>query len=501
MKNIYLAIVTILGVSLGFSQNVQDALWYSNEANFGTARYQAMSGAFGALGGDLSALNVNPAGSAVFKNSTVAFSLSVNSKGNNSQYFNTHTNTDTSTLNINQGGGVFVLNNTDDSSGWKKVTFGLNYKQTQNFDQDYFFAGQSNNSINSYFLSYANGLAFQDIQILSGEYIEEAYLNIASQLGYNYQQAFLGYYGGVIDPVDASDPLGTAYVPTATISNTVNQEYFYASNGNVSKFNFNVAGQYNDDWYFGANINVHTVFKEQNTRIRENGYDTSSSLDFVVFDNYLRTTGAGVSLQAGVIKKFNNVRLGLSYQSPTWYEIEEEQSQRINSNLADTEIGFINYNQVTLFKPYRLRTPANVTASAAVVFAKKGLLSFDYNYKDYNNIKMKPSSDFLASNTFIDNNLKGASSYKIGAEYRVKEWSLRGGYRFEESPYKDANIVDDLTGFSLGFGYNFGRTKLDLAYAQTQQDVSHQLYDTGLTNAATIDQTNSSVTATLSYSF
>lgn len=501
MKSKYLVILSFFGISLGFSQNVQDALLYSSDIDLGSARYQAMSGAFGALGGDLSAINVNPAGSAVFNNSTVAFSLGVNAKENDAKYFNTLTNTDTSRLSINQGGGVFVLDNTDDESVCKKITFGLNYQQTQNFDQDYFFAGQSPNSINSYFLSFANGLSFQDIQILPGEYIEEAYLNIASQLGYNYQQAFLGYYGGVIDPADASDPLGTAYVPTATINNTVNQEYFYASNGNVSKFNFNVAGQFQDDWYFGANINFHTIFTERNSRIRENGYDATSNLEFVVFDNYLRSTGAGVSLQAGIIKKFDNLRLGLSYQSPTWFEIEEEQSQRINSNLADAEIGFINYDQVTVFRPYRLRTPANVTASAAVVFAKKGLFSFDYNYKDYNNFKMKPTSDFVSTNAFIESNLTGASSYKIGAEYRVANWSLRGGYRFEESPYKDTSLVDDLTGFSLGFGYNFGRTKLDVAYAQTEQDINHQLYDTGLTNSATISNTNTNVTATLSYSF
>ncbi|MFD0963340.1 OmpP1/FadL family transporter [Pseudofulvibacter geojedonensis] len=501
MKNKYLVILSFLGIGFGFSQTVQDALLYSNDVDLGSARYQAMSGAFGALGGDLSAINVNPAGSAVFKNSLVAFSLGVNTKENDAKYFNTQTNTSTSRLAINQGGGVFVLNNTDEESNWKKVTFGLNYQQTQNFDQDYFFAGQSPNSINAYFLSHANGLAFQDIQILSGEYIEEAYLNIASQLGYNYQQAFLGYYGGIIDPEDANDPLGTIYVPTATIDNTVYQEYFYASNGNVGKFNFNVAGQFQDDWYFGANLNVHTIFTERNSRIRENGYEASSNLEFVVFDNYLRSTGAGVSLQAGVIKKFDNVRLGLSYQSPTWYEIEEEQSQRINSNLADADIGFINYDLVTIFRPYRLRTPSNITASAAVVFAKKGLLSFDYNYKDYNNIKMKPTRDFVTANSFINNNLTGASSYKIGAEYRVANWSLRGGYRFEESPYKDTSVIDDLTGFSLGFGYNFGRTKLDIAYAQTKQDVNHQLYDTGLTNSATVNSTNTNVTATLSYSF
>ena len=55
-----------LTASIAQSQEVSDALLYSQENLNGTARFRAMSGAFGALGGDLSSINVNPAGSAVF---------------------------------------------------------------------------------------------------------------------------------------------------------------------------------------------------------------------------------------------------------------------------------------------------------------------------------------------------------------------------------------------------------------------------------------------------
>ena len=50
------------------SQELSDALLYSQDNLNGTARFRAMGGAFGALGGDLSSLNVNPAGSAIFVN-------------------------------------------------------------------------------------------------------------------------------------------------------------------------------------------------------------------------------------------------------------------------------------------------------------------------------------------------------------------------------------------------------------------------------------------------
>ena len=46
------------------SQTLNDVLEFSIENPIGTARFESMGGAFGALGGDLSSININPAGSA-----------------------------------------------------------------------------------------------------------------------------------------------------------------------------------------------------------------------------------------------------------------------------------------------------------------------------------------------------------------------------------------------------------------------------------------------------
>ena len=187
-------------------------------------------------------------------------------------------------------------------------------------------------------------------------------------------------------------------------------------------------------------------------------------------------------------------RLGASFHSPTWYVLNDEQSQKINSNLADIDINFIGENQVTIFEDYKLRTPAKLTGSVAVIFGKHGLLSLDYHYKDYNNIKLRSDSGFADTNRNISTSLAGISSFNLGGEYRIQNWSMRAGYRFEESPYKNKVLMGNLTGYSLGFGYNFGRSKLDFSYNQTNQKVSHQLYDIGLTNAAKIDERNGVIT-------
>ena len=61
-----------------------DALLLSGENSQGTARFESMGGAFGALGGDLSSININPAGSSVYNDNEYGITLGVLSKSNKS---------------------------------------------------------------------------------------------------------------------------------------------------------------------------------------------------------------------------------------------------------------------------------------------------------------------------------------------------------------------------------------------------------------------------------
>ena len=74
MKKVTL-FVLFCAISLSsFSQSLgyEDlAILFSKDTNTGTARYTAMGGAFGALGGDVSALKINPASGSIFKLSLI----------------------------------------------------------------------------------------------------------------------------------------------------------------------------------------------------------------------------------------------------------------------------------------------------------------------------------------------------------------------------------------------------------------------------------------------
>ena len=463
MKKLVLLLIGVFTMPLLNAQDINDALRYSQDEIQGTARFRAMSGAFGAIGGDMSAVSLNPAGSALFERSHASFSVSSSTTENNTQYFNGFNSSSDSNLDFKQAGTVFVFRNYN--SPWKKLTMGIAYDKFENYNNDWFAFGNNNTSIDSYFLSYAQGLRLDEISALPGESITEAYAEIGGVYGYGHQQAFLGYESYILEPEMDTDN-NTAYTSNIGAGN-FDQDYFYAASGYNGKVSFNAATQYKDNLFLGVNLNSHFINYNRTTQFFEGNSNLGSIINEVAFDNFLTTYGYGFSFQVGgILKLAEYFRVGLAYTSPTWLNIEDETTQFIATVRDD--VGFdvtriIDPRIVNIFPRYKLQTPGKIAGSFAFVFHDKGIISFDYSRKDFGNTKFKPTSDpyFASQNNLISNNLTAASTYKVGGEYKHNQFSFRGGYRFEESPYKDKTI-DDLTGFSLGFGYDFGRTKLDL---------------------------------------
>lgn len=498
--------------SIAQSQEISDALLYSQENLNGTARFRAMSGAFGALGGDLSSINVNPAGSAVFSNNQMGLTLSSFNTKNNSDYFGTKTSDKENSLDLNQAGAVFVFNNRSDSN-WRKISVAVNYENTNNFENRLFSAGTNpNNSIDKYFLSYANTgnngapIPQEFVNRKTGESISDLYSYLGSNLPYGFaaQQAMIAFYdqGFIIDANDVNNPNSTysSLVPTG---GNYYQENSVASTGYNGKLSFNGATSYKDKLYLGLNLNSHFTdlqktsrFYEDNNAPLTNDYTVSQ----VQFDNTLNTYGTGFSFQAGAIAKLTNeFRIGLAYESPTWYTLNDELSQKLTvvssaANVNDvTDV--VDPRVVNIYEAYKLQTPSKMTGSLAYIFGKSGLISVDYAMKDYSKTKFKPG--YGALNNELNTLLDTAGELRIGAEYRINAVSLRGGYRYEQSPYKNAVTIGDLTGYSAGLGYNFGSTKLDLAYSYAKRNSQQGFFGQGFTDGAKIDAINNNVSLSL----
>ncbi len=519
MKKYFSLLIFGFSIASIQAQNTADAIRLSQTSINGTARFQAMSGAFGSLGGDFSAININPASSAIFNNNQWSVSLSDNILKNDTNYFGTKTNSDKNSISFNQAGAVLVFENNDKKSDWKKFSLAANYENVGNFNNDIFSSGTNQNSLANYFTSYANannGVPKSFITTEVGETIGDLYSYLGSNLplnsapevsGFQAQQALLGFQGFIIENA-ISTSTNDVYVTNVRQGGNYQQQNSYSTKGYNGILNFNVSGQYQDWLSVGLNLNSHFTDYRQTTIFTEKNTNANIAVDRVKsiqFKNDIYTYGSGFSFQLGAIAKLqNDFRIGLAYQSPTWYELNDELTQSvqtIQSSSAFTDDNFttIDPKVVNVYEPYQLQSPSKITGSLSKIFGKKGLISLDVSTKNYNLVSFGPKSEdaIIEKNNDLTTSLKRTIDYRIGGEYRIKKWSLRGGYQYEESPYLIKKIMGDLYGISTGFGYTWGDTKLDVSYAYAKRKSQQQFFDRGLTDYSTTTAINNNVTMTL----
>lgn len=479
----------------------EEALRYAVENLSGSARFRAMGGAFGAVGGDLSAINQNPAGSIFFVNNFfTATGSSFNSK-NTSRYFGTTSRDNDSSFDLNQAGVVFVFKNTNTKDDWKKFTLAINYDNNNNFDNSIYSSGVNPyNSIDKYFLRFANGLPQEGGITL--QTLESAYFG---DLNFIDQQALLGYNAYIFNPV-SNNLNNTSYTSNVPTNGNFYQDNYTFTTGYDGKLSVNFATSYKDRLFLGINLDYHYTDIIKTTSVFESyNADPTTGLQSVQFDTETHTFGNGFAFNLGaIVKATESLRLGLAYQSPTWYRLEDEQRQAVITNCPDCgNQNPIYYNPgiTMIYQPYTIQTPSKWTGSAAYIFGKRGLLSADVSMKDYSATKFRPQDDYTALNSYMSNFLDNAIEVRLGGEYKYKEYSFRAGYRFDQSPYKVDQTFGDLTGYSGGLGYTFGDSRIDLSYSYDHRNFNYTFLSSGLTDPARVSRYNNNVSLSYSMNF
>ena len=491
-------LLLILSYSLN-AQSLNDFLKISIDNPVGSARFESMGGAFGALGGDLSAINVNPAGSAVFNDNQYEFTLSNSKKSTKSYYYSDTSVKNKNKFSVNQGGGVWVFKNYG-GGNVDKISFSVNAQTNSSYYDNFEIKGKNQfNSIDKFFLNNSNGVTVSDLSVGTNESTTEVYKFLGEYYGFSAQQAFLAYQGYLIDFDDSNN----TFYSLARYNNGVDQQYTSDSKGYNNKYNLNIAIQFKEDFYFGLNINTHEVYIENYTRLFESNFDEDSAIKSILFENRLTTYGEGFSFQIGALRKFNKLRIGVSYQSPTWYTLWDETSQYLETESVD--LNGLNYRDIVdpritnLYPKYKLNSPSSITLSSALVIGKIGLLSLDVISKDYSKIKVKPKKEFTDSNNLIKSQLQSTLNFKIGSEIRLNKLSLRAGFNSIESP--STNFTENSTSLAYGFGYDFGNTLINFSHKTLEQSKNHQLFDTGLSDIALLESTKSISSLSIVFKF
>ena len=478
----------------------------SNQLN-GSARYNAMSGSLGAIGGDPSAIQDNAAGSALFNYNNISFGANINSRNNSALYLNSKTDENKTTFDFSHFSAVFVIDGKEESK-IKNYNIGLLINNQTTYDNSYRIQGINNQSIGNYFLQHANygnngsPVPLDLVQTRQNESIGDLYdyLNSVPN-GFPAQQAMLGYQGYIIND-EANGSYSSNVAP-----GTYYQDALVNTMGFNSKLTGNFAMNIDNKYYIGANLNVSFLdYNKSMSVFEENTASVTDGVGTILFDNNIYTYGSGFSFNIGGIAKVNeNIRVGLNYESPTWYGLNDETQQRLQTyhytngtrNYSD-----VNQNLITLFDKYRLKTPATFGGSLAYVFGKSGFINIDYKIKDYSTTKYSnDTSSFTELNNYYNNNLQASSEIRIGGEYRINQVSLRAGYRYVQSPYKETDIIGDVNAVSGGIGYSFGVARLDFGYSFTHQPFSASVISSGINDYANVKTKHNNFSLTYSFSF
>ena len=483
------------------AQTLNDVSYLTRSGLYGSARYTSMAGAFGALGGDLSAINDNPAASSVFLNSEVGGSVNFQTRQNQGLFSGTTQATEDENFYFDQFGAVFVFNNTNEESPWSRVSAAINVNRIANFDQNAFVSGTNTSGIQDYFLYYADGIAFEDIQLYDDETVSDIYRYLGDEVGYGAQQAFLGYQSYIIDPL-SSDPGERSYVSNIN-SRQFRHDLDFVNQGFHRKTSFNFSGLYQNILHLGVNINRHRLEFSNEQRFFEGDHDLDSFVYDVNFDNSLISYGEGFSLQFGGILKLDNIRLGLGYDSPQWIDIRDETRQELSTYRFEEgfEIKETIAPEITnSYDPYRLRIPSKTSFSFAYIMNQSGLVSVEYSSQNLSNSRLSQNggSSFLdAVSTEANNTFEPVNTLKIGGEYRLKTLSLRAGYFYRTK--NQERLTNNDQALTLGLGFDFGASSLNLSFVQFEQNQQLNFFSEGLTDAYTLRKDLTQIT--LSFNF
>lgn len=546
MKKYISLMVLCAAPFLANGQAAFDALQMSQNDLRGTSRFQSMAGAFGALGGDISVLNQNPAGIGVYRSSDASVTLDLDfqsSKVDGMSSANTQTK-----FNLNNVGyvGAIKLN----SETMPNLNIGFSFNRSKSFHRRY--TGGMNNiksSVSDYVAALTNAGNWSEDDLAFG------YEGHPSGCDYDpYYDSYAPWLSILSYDSYLLNPVGNGFEGLSGGNATGFAEFEVDESGHTDEYSINLGGNIKNTVYWGLGVGIvdlkydsymyygealddafyyHPDFDAAGNMLNTGRYTTGEA-DFGLV-NHLSTKGTGYNFKFGVIvKPVNELRLGLAFHTPTYFELKDlyktissfEMRDSYGTFNGECETGVDGYWDEYR---YNLHTPWRFIGSIAGVIGQKGILSLDYEWKGANTMRLcdDRNDEFVDMTTDIKNYFQPTHTIRIGGEYRVDDhWSLRAGYSYTTSPVKDdvKNGVLSVTTtgsntayqydrnnqyITCGFGYRYKAFYLDMAYMHNYRQSNYHAYPavtysiggTDFGNYAAVNDHNNRVSLTMGFRF
>ncbi|HVY76621.1 MAG TPA: hypothetical protein VG890_17450 [Puia sp.] len=470
------------------AQLPEDALRLSYTNPSGTAREQAIGGAMGSLGGDITANFVNPAGLGFYKTSelliTPAFGLS---KTKSDYLSDNQTGPGLNHFIMGTSGVVFGKANAPDKSSALSIAV----TRTADFYSHTRYSGQNDYSsgAEAYAEEYAN----------SGLSIDDALGPPGAALSYGTRMALYTY---LVDTATIGGVLQVIAQPQKVLAadGQLYQLNDVKTTGGITEIAFGLASATKDKWYFGLSIGVPIVNYRRETQYAESDLSGNPNNDFNRY-NYSETytsKGVGVNLKLGAIfRPSASWRIGLAVHTPSLYSLTD----RVTASLYSDAEGYHHPDSTTSDQmdalsgygnsiDYDLTSPWHFIASGSYVFgtgpdatSRQGFVTADVEYITNRSPRFSVPSDYDgyysdngyydALNSTVKSYYRNSFNFRLGGEMKFNKIAARLGGSYGLSPYAGSDIKADRATIGGGLGYRDHGVFIDLTYVESfQKDAS-----------------------------
>lgn len=457
-----LKIISILALTISattvMAQNEDDAIRYSNIVPQGTAKFISMGGAMGAIGGDMTAITINPAGVSVYRNDQISLSPTWKSEKVSAKYYGTNAKSNTSSFKFSNLGLVSTFPG-GDGFGCISFNMGITYNRTYNFVGGYTVKGYNDQSsmLDKEVYDFNNdvwdGNPFYCADLFAYDSASHKYYN-------DYELA--GEYGA-------------------------DQRKSVSTSGSMGEYSFLLGLNINNAWYLGGSFNIVRINYRQISKYTEEPDIYNFALnDFTVTDEF-STFGGGLNMKLGLIGWLNeNLRVGVAFHTPTILNLSDDYGTRIESNVwyNDESGNFISKSDKESKGgvDWNITLPTKIIGSVAYV-SPKGMLDLDCEVINYSSTTLDDTDDYIG-NEYDDLNDRIADIYhttvnlRVGGELMMGPAVARAGFGFYGSPYKSSyeNSSSHKFVYSAGLGLRSQIASLDLGYSLTTQKETSYLY-------------------------
>lgn len=464
-----------------YAQNEVDVLRYSTTDIFGSARFEAMAGSFGALGADLSAIQISPASMGRFSSSTASLSFNNSILRNEGIYNGTEVSSGRNKFTLGNIGVVFANDISERTRGRLYNQITLAYTRLKNFANERTYEGQNYYSL----------------------------LDVLANDGYGVDPVFI-YDERPFTTGLAYDILGVNYDPTTGEYYsllTAGDMYHHRkiqTDGGMGEFHLGYSENYMNILYYGISLGVRNIKYEENyhhnEKVLEPGAPSLRSFEYL----YEQTTkGVGFNLKLGVMYlPIDQFRVGLAFETPTVFRLTDKWSANMigvhNYGVEEIHPAYIPRGEYK----YRLTTPMKLRGSFAYILGTRGAVNVDLEMSRLSRGKLRSQNtgeflvagyDFAVENQEVKNQFRTILNTRIGFEYMIfNNFYGRLGLGILPQPYKKgvgSINIPNMT-YAGGVGWENRFIYLDLSYRLLKLSEDYYAFDPSKIENRTMFHTN-----------